>query len=77
VAGVAAGVACLIVGLYIADHAAADDSGPAVAGTVLALIGVVALIAGLALIGSMMVAAGAGRLRHWLRRPGRRAPGGS
>lgn len=72
VAGVAVGLASLIAGLHIADHAVADDSGPAVTGTVMAFAGAVALISCLALITGMMVATGAGRIWHW---PAARAPG--
>jgi hypothetical protein len=75
VAGVAAGLASLIAGLHIADHAVTDDSGPAVTGTVMAFAGAVALVSCLALITGMMVATGAGRVWHWFRRPGHRAPG--
>jgi peptidoglycan/LPS O-acetylase OafA/YrhL len=75
-AGVVAGFASLIAGLHIADHAVTDDSGPAVAGTVMAFTGAVALVACFALMTGMVVATGAGRLWHWLRQSGHRAPGG-
>jgi hypothetical protein len=76
VAGLAVGLAALIAGLRIADHAVTDDSGPAVTGTVMAVTGAAALISCLAVITGMMVATGASRLWRWFRRPGHRAPGG-
>jgi hypothetical protein len=68
-AGTAGGLACMVVGVHLADHASLDDNGIATQGTAMAFFGAFAVATCLVLIATVTVVSSAGRLWRRLRRP--------
>jgi hypothetical protein len=69
-AGMAGGLACLVVGVHLAGQAARRGAGGTAQGTAMAVFGAGALTLCLLLIAAILAVSGAGRLRQW-RRSGR------